>query len=453
MNSVLVKILTALEPVAGVQTTPSEHAIEHANRRTLRILFLLQEFPYPPCNGFRWKVLTLLQGISRRHECHVLSFADGLSESMVERFLQEYPTVKILGLFSPRKTTMLTRLRGLLSVGLPSAGAYSIPAFRAAVRRALAETQYDVVHIDMINLVQYTPPFARCGIVLSVNDAVSLGYENAANHSPSLVDRVHKKAAGRIIARYERRAYRRRVVHVVSLVDRAYLKELCPSAQVEVVQLAVDPTYLKDEWRQEQSERKTVTIPANFSLPSVSEAVLRFLKTSTALGKREHLNLVFKLVGPGADRAFLQRLGGLEGAEYLGWVPDYLGTLASSDLVVFPETSGSGTKTRVLQAMALAKPVLMTRVAADGVGATHGEHCFVCQTTEAFAEALVYLLNNDRIGMRLGSMARAFVQRHYSLDVVAQRWETLYRSVAAMANPGTCLIARSGRPGDEASPR
>lgn len=308
----------------------------------MKILFLLQEFPYPPENGFCWKVFSLLKEISRKHECHLLSFADSLPESSLQQFLDVCPMVKVLGVFLPRKATFRAQLRGLFEVGLPSAGVYSVPEFREAVRHALATTSYNVLHIDMINLVQYASLASHSAIILSVNDAVSLGYWNAVSESPSLAGRVRRKVASKIIASYEGRAYRGRVVHVVSEVDREYLRNFCSSARIEVVPLAVDPTYFLRYPSENHLDPKTVTIPANFRVADVCSSVLRFLEAITCLAKSEKLNVVFKLVGPGATPAFIRSVSGLEGVQYLGWVDDYVGTLASSDLVVVPDRLGGG---------------------------------------------------------------------------------------------------------------
>jgi len=400
----------------------------------MKILFLLQEFPYPPANGFSWKVFSLLKGISRRHECHLLSFANSLPESSKEAFLLECPTVKVLGIFQPRTTSVLTHLRGLFEVGLPSAGIYSVPEFRQAVRQALATTSYDVVHIDMINLVQYAALMDRRSTILSVNDAVSLFHSSLANEMPSFGGRLNRKLASKIIARYERKAYCGRVVQLVSKADAEHLKKICSGARFEAVPLVVDSRYFLERKSRAGSNCQTVVIPANFRGAGTCHSVLEFLETAQRLGKsRQKSAVVYKLIGPNATPSFIRALSGFDDLEYLGWVEDYVGALAASDLVVVPERGGGGMKTRVLQAMALGQAVLLTETVASAIGVKDGEHCLVCRTTQEFAEAALWALDRDSARDRLGQAARAFVQSRHNSEIVMEQWEALYASVASNA--------------------
>jgi glycosyltransferase involved in cell wall biosynthesis len=408
----------------------------------LRILFVLQEFPYPVSNGIRWKPFGLLKALSSEHECHVLSFADTSSESAVEDFRKECPKVKVLGIYRPRGGSLLTKLRGLFAVGLPSAGPYSTDGFRNAIRLALTASKYDVVHIDMINLVQYANSATNCSVLLSVNDAISLGYLNTARHSSSPLVWARLRLAAKIISRYERRAYRGRVVHVVSPADRNYLKQLCPSAQVEVVPLTVDSSYLRDNCYTGGEGPKIVTVPAKFVLPGAAKATLRFLREAQELLREKRSSVELRVIGPGASLAFRQSLTGLTNVKYLGWVEDYSKALALSDVIVFPETGGAGTKNRHLQAMALSKPVIMTQEAIDGLGVVPGKHCLVGQTPEQLVECLAFVLDDYPRAAAIGRMGRAFVEEHHNVHTVAREWGTLYESLRARS-PLSALSIRT----------
>lgn len=399
----------------------------------MKILFLLQEFPYPPTNGIRWKAYTVLQALSRKHECHLLSFEDTSSTSGVSEFLEQVPNAKVLGVFSPLKSSLATRVRGLFSVGLPSAGRYSIPRFDEALRQALSATRYDAVHIDMINLIHYADVVGSSPLLLSVNDAVSLGYSNAARNLPSLPRRFWTRLAEKLIARYERTAYRNRIVHVVSENDKRYLERLCPSAQVEVVPLAVDTNYFETTSETDETARPVVIVPANYGLPAARAAVFEFLQVATARAGQVGLDVVFKLVGPGSNPPFRQRLSPWTAVQFLGWVEDYRKTLSEGSVVVFPETAGAGTKNRVLQAMALAKPVLMTPTAADGVGVTHGKDGLVCRSAGEFSSALISVLTDDRAARNLGASARSLVALSHNMETVTRKWEALYQSLPSPA--------------------
>lgn len=307
--------------------------------------------------------------------------------------------------------------------------------FEDALRRALATAKYDAIHLDMINLAHYAKFLAGYPVLLSVNDAVSLGYLNSAKSSPSVAEKMKLLTASCVVRNYERRAYQNMVVHVVSGVDQAYLAEVCPSARVEVVELAVDPRYLTHN-RRRDGEGRTVVLPLNFSAKGIHESVLEFLAKVAPSLERNFLGCSIQLLGRGANSSFVRTVSRYPNVQYLGWVEDYKSALARAHLAVFLETSGSGTKNRLLQAMALGLPVLLTPPLASGARSEHREHCWVCTNASEFKTAVELILSNGTLAACLGEKAQRTVRESHSLARVTEKWEELYNSLSRQRAPG-----------------
>ncbi len=410
----------------------------------MKILFLLQEFPYPPINGTRWKVLALLQGISRRAECHVISFAAPPDEKAINEFLKLCPGVKVLGVFTPRPSTLLTKLQGFLREGLFSSGIYENPLFERTVLETLAKTSYDVIHVDMINLAWLAFRVNQPNVLLSVSDAVSLGYLRSAQCATSWVKSLRLRLAAAAVRGYERRAYRNRVVHVVSHLDQEYLRRLCPSARIEVVQLAVDPrSFAEPDFR--QKTRKIITIPLNFRLPGIGQAVLDFLSAARPFMAGECRDACIQIVGRGAKESFLREISTYPNVKYLGWVDDYRAMLKEASVALFLEKNGAGTKNRLLQAMAVGIPLAVSRNVALGVEAADRRHFLVCDTPDDFVAAVKAILSDRLLATSLGREAWRFAMDNHSVSSVTDKWEVLYRTLAEP--PTNNLGPRTGREG------
>src|SRR4030066_1377616 len=65
----------------------------------MKILYLLQDFPYPLTNGVRVKVYNLISYMARRHECHILSFGEKDLHLNSLKFQEKVPGVKIINVF------------------------------------------------------------------------------------------------------------------------------------------------------------------------------------------------------------------------------------------------------------------------------------------------------------------------------------------------------------------
>jgi polysaccharide biosynthesis protein PslH len=93
--------------------------------------------------------------------------------------------------------------------------------------------------------------------------------------------------------------------------------------------------------------------------------------------------------------------------------------LQRAGVIVAPILQGSGTRYKILEALALGRPVVTTPLGCEGLDVRDGEHLLV-RDIDGFAEAIVQLLNDPELGARLGRAGRALVEQRYSWDVVEQ---------------------------------
>ena len=115
-----------------------------------------------------------------------------------------------------------------------------------------------------------------------------------------------------------------------------------------------------------------------------------------------------------------------------GYVTDLVPRLSGAAFFVAPIVSGTGIKTKVLEAMEIGLPVLATRHAVAGLKVEHKKHCFVCERPAEFPEGMQYL-SNPLVAQEMGLNARKYVQANFSIDVLTQRWSDVIRDLAASA--------------------
>ena len=117
----------------------------------------------------------------------------------------------------------------------------------------------------------------------------------------------------------------------------------------------------------------------------------------------------------------LRRLFKEQVVRFEGYVADLASRLAASACFVAPIVSGTGIKTKVLEAMAAGVPVLATPEAVSGLDVEHGRHCLVCPRGADFPAAM-RALADPALGVHLGDNARRYVQDNFSADVLRRRW-------------------------------
>jgi glycosyltransferase involved in cell wall biosynthesis len=94
-----------------------------------------------------------------------------------------------------------------------------------------------------------------------------------------------------------------------------------------------------------------------------------------------------------------------------------------------PLRSGSGTRIKIFEAMAMGKAVVSTTVGAEGLPVTHGENIMLADAPEDLARTAVRLLRDPDLRARLGRAARTLVERDYSWAAAAERFHSVMCSV------------------------
>jgi len=400
----------------------------------MKILYLLPDFPYPPTDGIRWKTFNLLSYMARRHDCHVLSFGAPDALEQAADWCQSLPELRILGIFPLQSGWRLAILRGwhIARGDPPSLARWHSREFARALRRSLELHQYDIVHCDILNLAQYLPIFDHLPTVLSTNDSPALAAQRAALSTRQLWRKARLAFSWWRIVAFERKVFPRFTkLHFVSQVDSDHVRSLYPDVDVETIEMAVADEFLAHgsaELFDKAANHPVLFFSGSLNVEHMARALLEFVEHSWRPIRTQFPDAELIVVGRNAPAAVVQRLERETGIRFHIWVDDYLGTLSQADVVVVPDLTGSGIKTRVVQALAAAKAVVGTSVAFEGIDLQSGRHAFVRDEPAAFTEAVLRLLSNRDLRIQLGRAARELVQHRYSQEAIGRRWEHLYES-------------------------
>ena len=149
-------------------------------------------------------------------------------------------------------------------------------------------------------------------------------------------------------------------------------------------------------------------------------AALHLIAMSRTLDARgvEHR---MALVGRDATPAMHAAAANAPGVTIIGSVPDIQPHIASAAVIVAPLTSGSGTKYKILEAMAMARPVATTPVGAEGLDLIDGRHAAIAPDLASFADRVAHLLANPEQARAMGLAGHDHVIANHSLPALQQR--------------------------------
>ena len=119
-----------------------------------------------------------------------------------------------------------------------------------------------------------------------------------------------------------------------------------------------------------------------------------------------------------------------ENVEFLGYVEDIKNFIASSDICIAPLRYGSGSRLKILEYMALGKPVITTTKGAEGIECTSGHDIIIEDDFKAYPEVIRDLLEDEVLRRELGDHARKLIRTRYDWRIYRDALHGIYEAVA-----------------------
>jgi len=134
-----------------------------------------------------------------------------------------------------------------------------------------------------------------------------------------------------------------------------------------------------------------------------------------------------QVIGKWSEKTIAEAVGERNDVEFLGYVDDLAAVLKDTIMVV-PINIGSGIRMKILEAAALGVPFVTTSVGVEGIPARNGEDCFIADTPEAFANAIVKL-RDENLRKQFAENANRLVSERYTLEALKANRLEIYRNM------------------------
>ncbi|SFB75134.1 TIGR03087 family PEP-CTERM/XrtA system glycosyltransferase [Massilia yuzhufengensis] len=379
------------------------------------LLLLVHRIPYPPNKGDKIRSYHLLRHLAARYRVHLGTFVDSPDDWQYVEKVRDWCTSSHIAKLDP-KLARLRSLGALLSGRALSFDYYRDAGMQDWVARTMSEHKIDRVVVFSSPMAQYAMPYAHARRVIDFCDVDSDKWRMYADQKPWPMSWLYRREA-RTLLDYEREVARACDSALFATEPEAQLfRELAPESDAKIGHFnnGVDTDYFSPAHACASpfavGERVVVFTGAMDYWPNV-DAVEWF--TSDIFPRlRERLPaLRFYIVGARPTPA-VQALGRQPGVVVTGTVPDVRPYLAHAAVSVAPLRVARGIQNKVLEAMAMALPVVVTSDALEGVKAEPGADLLLADGAEAFAAAVLQVLGEDNPGLR--NRARERVEQYYS---------------------------------------
>ncbi len=295
---------------------------------------------------------------------------------------------------------------------------FDSPTFRAALRQAVSDWQPAVAQLEFTQMAQYAEDCAPARTILVEHDITFDLYTQLL----ALGEDWDLRQQLKLWQKFETAAWRKMdCVVVMSERDRVAVA----NSYAVVLPNGVDIDRFQPSTAVPEPNR-LLFIGSFAHLPNLL-AVEFFLRDVWPRLRGAQLHLIagdrheYHL-----DRSQVRLDLDQPGIEVEGFVSDVRAAYARAAVVIAPLRASAGTNIKILEAMAMGKPIVSTRAGVNGLDLQPGEDFILAENAEEFARALEDLLASDALRARLGATARKRVEQRYNWNVIARAQIELY---------------------------
>lgn len=382
----------------------------------MRILQLMNKVPWPPKDGGAIACMNLTKGFSMLgHEVTVLSMNTSKHHIRIKdmppniRSKADFRLVEV-----PASINWVEGALNFLFSKLPyNAQRFISHDYSAELIKLLTEKKFDVIQLEGLYLCPYIPVIRKYSDAKIAYRAHNIEYEiweRTATLSEGMRSNYLRNLSKRI-KRFE-------INHLnlydilVPITDRdgLILDTLGNTKPRHTSQTGIDFASLVPTARK-------LEFPSLFHIGALDwapnqEGLIWFFDHCWAKIHAENPQLKFYLAGRNAPEWF-ERHTRLDGVEYLGEINDAYDFMNSKAVMVVPLFSGSGMRIKIIEGMALGKPIVTTDIGTEGIPTENGKNILIANDADQFIEAITRLINDRALSDQIGRNAIGFIQEKF----------------------------------------
>jgi glycosyltransferase involved in cell wall biosynthesis len=402
-------------------------------------------FPYPPNDGGRLACFNSIKYLSRKNDVVLASMIEPGELQYVSE-MQRY-CLGVETYVRPRGFDFWRLTRGMFFDPPGSASKFWDSDFENVLRKCIATYAIDLVEFEHLNTAAYRRLVKNVPCILREHNVEYKVWERHAEHARSTVEKWYVGLCTPRVRAYEAKmAPRFARCLTVSSADARHLAEIAPTARVEAIPFGVDTEYF-------------------YPSPDVQEEPYRMVLTGSFEWKPKQHNLrvllaeimprirvkvpeaTLYVVGKGVPDELMRLAGRTPGVTVTGTVPDVRPYVWRASLVVNYLESGGGIALKVLEAMAMRKPVLSNSLGCEGIEVGHGRNVYLADGPKDFSAAAARLLGDRAVRESIAEGGYRRVLEQYGWGAIASQLERLYESVLEQQSRG--MLDRGAKPDSE----
>lgn len=397
----------------------------------MRILLLYNKVPFPLKDGGAIAVHSLATGLQAAgHELHFFALNPSRNFIAPEDVPSELRTALQLR-FHPLNTDLkpLSAAYNLLEGSSYHISRFYQKPIAKALEELLVREKFDLIQLEAPFVGPYLPILRRhsqAPVVLRAHNIEHLIWKQLAAGSNNTLKAWYLRLQARRLQKFEQKLWQEvDGIAAISEDDAQFIRQHSPKPVISLP-TGLDLAQYRPLQRQELQVQRLGFLGSMDWQPN-QEAVRWFAKSLWPALADQFPQLEVSFAGknfPDALRQLAQpRL------HMLGEVPDAATFLRQNPICIVPMRSGSGIRIKLLEAMALALPIVSSSAGAAGLPVEHQQQLLLANKADEFAKAIDQLQKDEEFAFNLGQRARQWVETHYSRSAQTEKLIAFYQQL------------------------
>ena len=383
----------------------------------MKILFTLPYVPIPLTFGGAIRVFQMIKIAAEHHEVTILTLGTPEEEQALRNTFGSQITIYVVPNPWVRSYWRVGQLYSLFTQHSFFYKLVESTEMKNTLDRLLAENDFDIVQTEFAHTAAYNLSTAAVKILDSHNvehDNFRRMYKLA--HSP--LRRLHYFCEYKKFRNEEHDACRRYdFVFTTSKRDKIILDGEVPEIPKYVIPNGVDSSYFIPS--QETPEPYSLVFTGAMSYVPNYDGMLYFLDEIFPLVLQQEPKSKIYIVGSKPPKELRRRAS--NNVIITGYVDDVRPYVNRSSVYVVPLRIGGGTRLKVLEAMAMKKPIVTTSIGCEGIEIVNGESAIIADNPQEFADSIVQLLQDNALRQKITDNGYEIMRTLYDWGLIGKQ--------------------------------
>lgn len=377
-----------------------------------QLLMVTHRVPHPPNRGDRIRTWNLLRALSPHFDIHLACVAD--EQVHYDSWLAMHEHAVKCAIEPMNRAQRLVRGGiSLLRGRSVTEGAFLSPALKRQIDEWAGDIRFDAALGVCSSTASYLSDLPIARKIIDLVDVDSHKWLDYAEWASGPMAAIYRQEA-RCVENLEKAiAADFSAVSVVTHREGRLLKQIAPQARVIVAPngVAIPPMHHETE----PDSPTAVFVGSMDYMPNI-QGVLWMAREIWPTIRGQFPSARLQIVGRRPVTA-IRRLDRVDGIEVVGEVADVQSYLRQATVAVAPLWIARGVQNKVLEAMAVNRPVLVSPEVAGGIGAEEQQEMIVAGSVDQWVDGLTRLFTDRTLRQQLGWAGRKFVQTYHRWNV------------------------------------